>query len=56
MSLHAAARSIDFTPSAGIPVPDPLERGAAAVLGPLRGALLLLEDRAQRVAWLSLNL
>ncbi len=56
MSLHAAARSIDFTPSAGVPVPGPLECGAAAVLGPLRGALLLLEDRAERVAWLSLNI
>ena len=56
MSLHAAARSIDFTPSVGVPVPDPLDRGAAAVLGPLRGALLLLEDGAARVAWLSLNL
>ena len=55
MSLHAAARSIDFTPSVGVPVPDPLDRGAAAVLGPLRGALLLLEDGAARVAWLSLN-
>ncbi len=56
MSLHAAARSIDFTPSVGVPVPDPLDRGAAAILGPLRGALLLLEDGAARVAWLSLNL
>ena len=29
-------------PSAGVPVPDPLDRGAGAVLGSLRGALLLL--------------